>query len=133
MKTIITFFTIATFVCCSYARAQKPTGTKTKSDKPQQQETKYRNVNNEAKLKKVSDVLIMRSGTMMLFKDGRVTPMETEMTLKNGTIVKPDGTVKLKDGSTKIMQSGDRIDLEGHLTQMGNPAAEPPQPQNKNK
>ena len=78
----------------------------------------------QAELKKVHEMWIVRMGKVMNFKDGVLTPLEKQMTMKNGTVVRPNGLLTMKDGSTYQMQDGERLDMEGNL--MGHRQPAPP-------
>jgi len=45
-------------------------------------------------------------------------PMETEMTLENGTRVMTDGTYMDKNGSTMRMKNGDHMMMSGKMMPM---------------
>lgn len=59
------------------------------------------------------DHIMMKDGKMMVQKDGKVTMLEGQMSLENGTTVKPDGTVTMKDGEMMVLKNGDAIDMMG--------------------
>ena len=53
----------------------------------------------------------MENGTLKVEQDGVV--ITNEVTLANGTIIKPDGTIQRKDGTSAVMKQGECIDVDG--------------------
>ncbi len=51
----------------------------------------------------------------MVRKDGKVTAMETDMTLPDGTMIMMDGTVKTPEGNTVVLKDGDEVTLQGKV------------------
>ena len=47
---------------------------------------------------------MMKDGTMMMMKKGKMMEMEIDVTMKNGTVCTKDGTCKMKNGKTMIMK-----------------------------
>jgi hypothetical protein len=76
---------------------------------------------NQATVRPVKDMMILRQGKMMIFKDSHLSPMEKPMTMKNGTVITPTGMMTMKDGSTHQMAEGERLDMDGNM--MGNKPA----------
>jgi hypothetical protein len=72
----------------------------------------------QAMAKPVKDMMIMRQGKMMIFKDSHLSPMEKPMTMKNGTVITPNGMMTMKNGTTKQLIDGERLDMDGNM--MGN-------------
>jgi hypothetical protein len=62
--------------------------------------------------------VMMKNGKLLMMKNGQTTPLTTDLTLDNGTVVMTNGTVKAKDGSTTTLKEGDYITMDG--TTMGN-------------
>ena len=65
-----------------------------------------------------SDGIMMKDGKLMITQNGKTMPMETEMTLKNGTRVMTDGTYMDKNGSTMRMKNGDHMMMSGKMMPM---------------
>ena len=59
--------------------------------------------------------LLMENGKVLLIMDetGMGIKMENDMTLKNGTIIKPDGSYQLQSGIQLQLQKGQVIDANG--------------------
>jgi hypothetical protein len=60
------------------------------------------------------DGVTMRNGKMMKYDNGRLIPMDKEITMPSGK-VGLDGTVTLKDGSKVILKDGDIMSQKGEL------------------
>lgn len=59
--------------------------------------------------------LLMENGKVLLIMDetGMGIKMENDMTLKNGTIIKPDGSYQLQSGIQLQLQNGQVMDANG--------------------
>lgn len=59
--------------------------------------------------------LLMENGKVLLIMDetGMGIKMENNMTLKNGTIIKPDGSCQLQSGIQLQLQNGQVMDANG--------------------
>lgn len=64
---------------------------------------------------KMKDCVMMKDGKMMIKKDGKMTSMEYDMTMSNGSVISPNGMVKMKDGKTMQMHNGDKMDMNGEM------------------
>ena len=60
-----------------------------------------------------TDHIAMDNGKMIAIMDGKIIPMDQEVTMKNGTKCMTDGTCLLTDGKKVIMKNGDKMDLNG--------------------
>jgi hypothetical protein len=68
-----------------------------------------------------SDGVMMHEGKMVMMKAGKATgPMESAMTMSNGTTVMTDGTVKTQDGRETQMKEGQMMMMDGHMMDGGN-------------
>ena len=65
-----------------------------------------------------SDGIMMKDGKLMITQNGKTMPMETEMTLENGTRVMTDGTYMDKNGSIMRMKNGDHMMMSGKMMPM---------------
>ena len=63
----------------------------------------------------VKDCIMMEDGKMIVYKNGKSSKMESDMTLSNGTMVSTDGSVKLKNGKTVMLKNGESIGLNGKM------------------
>ncbi|MGA2090480.1 MAG: DUF6799 domain-containing protein [Endomicrobiales bacterium] len=63
----------------------------------------------------IKEYVMMKDGKMIVvMKSGKKQMMDKSMVMSNGTIVMPDGTYVLTDGTKKVMNEGDRMDMEGN-------------------
>ncbi len=58
---------------------------------------------------------MMKDGKMMQMKDGKMTPMEKDMTMKDGTKCMVNGKCVMKDGKKMKMKNGDCMDMNGKM------------------
>jgi len=66
------------------------------------------------------DGVIMRDGKMMMMQAGKpMSPMTSDMTMADGTIVTTDGTVKRKDGTLTRMTNGQMMMMDGKIIEGG--------------
>ena len=64
--------------------------------------------------------VMMQGGKMMMMTDGKATgPMNSEMTMSDGTKVMTDGTVKMKDGKEMHMKDGQMMMMDGKMMEGG--------------
>jgi hypothetical protein len=64
--------------------------------------------------------VMMKDGKMMMMKEGKATgPMDSEMSMSNGTTVMADGTVKMKDGKAMHMRDGQMMMMDGKMMEGG--------------
>jgi thioredoxin 1 len=64
------------------------------------------------------DAVMMKSGKMMMRKDGSVTMMEEETTLDDGTKVMMDGKIMKPDGMVMKLEEGMMMEMDGDLRMM---------------
>lgn len=95
MKTLL--IVVAAFMISSAAFAQD------KMDKKKM----------DQKMDMKKDHMHMKDGKMEMVKGGKTTPMDKDMTLSNGDIIKIDGTMKMKNGKTMKLQEGDMVYMDG--------------------
>ena len=72
-------------------------------------------INNTPQVHKMQnhDGVIMKSGKVILMKNGQSSILTEDLVLTDGTTVMADGTVKSKDGTTATMQEGDYFKMDG--------------------
>ena len=61
----------------------------------------------------IGDCVLMKDGQMMMMAKGKVTPIEKDITLKDGTVCKVDGTCILKNGKRIKLSNGQGIEIAG--------------------
>lgn len=66
-----------------------------------------------ARQNKQGDVA-MKTGKMMVMKDGQWTQMKENTTMKDGTLVKTDGTVIDKTGRQRKLAEGESVSVNGY-------------------
>jgi hypothetical protein len=59
--------------------------------------------------------VMMKDGKMVVKKDGKESPMTSNMTMENGTEVMTDGTVKTSDGTTMKLTEGECVNMKGKI------------------
>jgi hypothetical protein len=62
------------------------------------------------------DMVMMKSGTMMIVRNGEMSPMDMVMTLSNGTKVAMDGTITMPDGTSRMLMDGEAMTMDGEMT-----------------
>lgn len=60
------------------------------------------------------DGYTMQNGKMMIIKDGKVTMMEKDVTLSNGTVIMSNGYYMEKGGAKIMMKEGQHMDIYGY-------------------
>lgn len=61
------------------------------------------------------DGVMMQNGRMMRVKKGKVTPLDNDITMSNGTKIQRDGTWTEKNGSKMMLKEGEHIDMSGKM------------------
>jgi len=64
---------------------------------------------------KTKDCCMMKGGKMMVMMDGKMMPMEKNMTMKNGTKCMTNGECIMKDGTKMKMKEGQCMDMSGKM------------------
>ena len=62
------------------------------------------------------DMVIMKSGRMMLLRSGDMIIMDENMTMPDGTKVMTDGTIILMDGTTLTLVEGEGMIMDAPVT-----------------
>ena len=62
----------------------------------------------------MKDCCMMKDGKMMMMKNGAMTPMEENVSMKNGTQCMTNGECVTKEGKTIRMQEGECMDMDGN-------------------
>lgn len=65
--------------------------------------------------KYVRDGFVMQGGHVKLVRRGNLYPIESPITLKNGSILMPDGIIQMTNGNTPILKEKDFIDMNGNI------------------
>lgn len=60
--------------------------------------------------------VVMQDGKMMKVNNGKMTILDYDMTMSNGTRIRSDGSYIKKDGNKMMMKDGQHMDMEGKIT-----------------
>lgn len=77
------------------------------------------------------DGILMTNGMVSLTKGGKISIIEKEITMSNGTRVLSNGTIINKNGSITLMKEGEHMDLTGKLTPVKGTKIPKQEPQKK--
>jgi len=77
-----------------------------------------RNIQNNSDNNSHVDGVMMQDEKMMMVKNGQLSVLDHEMTMRNGTKILSDGTYIKKDGTKMVMKEGQHIDMSGNLIPM---------------
>lgn len=64
------------------------------------------------------DGFTMQNGKMMIIKNGKVTMMEKDVTLSDGTVIMRNGYYMKKGGKKMMMSEGQHMDIYGYTISM---------------
>jgi len=64
------------------------------------------------------DGYMMQNGKVMVVKNGKMTLVEKDVTLSNGTTISKDGNYLIKGGNKTMFKEGEHMDLNGKLVPM---------------
>ncbi len=70
---------------------------------------------NDANSIQMTEYLKMKNGKMLMIKDGKMSQMNKEKKLSNGTMVSTNGMLKMKNGQTMMLKNGDMINMHGMM------------------
>jgi len=98
--------------------SQAKTSTDVNINKSNNETTQGSGVSNQQAYNSNSDGVVMKNGTMMTIMNGKMSKMERDMTMKNGTKVMTDGTIVKKDGTKMMMKEGQQVDMSGNISTM---------------
>ena len=73
------------------------------------------NGNNKNNIQSVPDGYRMQKGKVMVSSNGRVTPLEKEITFNDGSILRSDGTITRKNGSKQYIKDDEYVDITGKV------------------
>ena len=62
------------------------------------------------------DRVMMKDGRMLIVKDGKMLPMDIDMTMSDGTKVMTTGAILRPDGTTRQMAEGEAMYMNGEMT-----------------
>ncbi len=64
------------------------------------------------------DGYMMHNGSMVKIVNGKITPMEEDVTLSNGTMIMKNGSCMKKNGNQTMLKEGEHIDMTGKMIPM---------------
>jgi hypothetical protein len=117
MKKLILVFAAIAITGSAYAQTDSTKVRMGQKDMSENQ-NQNQNVQNKTVDKSHADGVMMQNGKLIQVKDGQVTTVEEDLTLKNGTKIKSDGTYIKKDGSKMTLKEGERFDMAGNVIPM---------------
>ncbi len=77
-------------------------------------------MNHQSMNKSHGDGVMMMNGKMMMEHNGKMTMMERDTMMANGTRIMTDGRCIKKDGSKMMMKEGQHMDMSGKMMPMKN-------------
>lgn len=114
MKKVI--FVIVAF-CFSMCLVAQTDSTRKKMNSDANNHHKMTKItNHQTTYKSFPDGVLMKNGKMRMVKNGKLTLLDHEMSMDNGTKVFPDGTLMKKDGTKIMMMEGQRMNMAGHIS-----------------
>jgi len=63
----------------------------------------------------MKDGMMMSKGKMMMIQGGRISAMDQDKTMSDGTEVTMNGTVTTPDEKSTTLNNGDMVDMTGHI------------------
>lgn len=61
------------------------------------------------------DKVTMQNGRMMVTKNGKMLPMDMNITMSEGTVVTLDGTIRMTDGTMRRLMDGESMTMDGRM------------------
>lgn len=115
MKKLILVSAAILFSIGSFAQAD---AAKRKMDHDKKANKSDNSMNHRTTDKSHPDGVMMQDGKMMMVKNGKMTMLDKDVTMDNGTKVMSNGTCVKKDGSKMMMKEGEHIDMSGKMNHM---------------
>lgn len=109
---------IAVVAITTGAYAQTNDMNNTKSQDIKNKNTLDKNYNQHSDVYNHPDGYMMQNGKVMVIKNGKLTQVEKDVTLSNGTIITKDGTYLTKGGTKTVFKEGEHMDLTGKIIPM---------------
>jgi hypothetical protein len=69
-----------------------------------------------SKNEKYADGYLFRNGKVMLIQNGKMTLVEKDVTLSNGTLIMHNGNYMVKGGKKIMLKDGEHMDMNGKVT-----------------
>jgi len=113
MKKVIFVSTALCFSLCLFAQTDPTKNKMYHDDKDHPRMTKE--MNHQTGYKSFPDGVMMKNGKLMMLKTGKLTMMDHEMTMSNGTKIMSDGTIMKKNGTKMMMKEGQHMDMSGNM------------------
>lgn len=86
-------------------------------DKNENRDTKDSRIqNSQREDNRLTDGVVMQNGKVMIVKSGKMTPMEKDLTMSNGTKVMRDGSYMHRDGKKVMLKEGEHLDMGGKIS-----------------
>lgn len=112
MKKLILVFVAIAITAGAYAQA----GSVNVKTSPQDlKNTQNQNMQNSPVDKSHPDGVMMQNGKMMVVKSGKMTSLDRDMAMTNGTKIMSDGTYIKKDGTKVTLKEGQHLDMSGNM------------------
>lgn len=112
MKKLILIFAAIAITAGAYAQAGSAIRIMSPRDRYNSQKEDLQNKPIE---KSHPDGVIMQNGKMMKVQNGKMTNLDNDITMSNGTKVMSDGTYIKKDGTKMTLKEGQHIDMQGKI------------------
>lgn len=109
MKKIL--LSIATIIITAGAYAQSVSESAYKTEK--HSENKYYSGSEN---RNPPDGFMLHDGNLVMVKSGKITQVEYDTTLSNGTVIMRDGHYMKKDESKVMFKEGEHMDMSGKIT-----------------
>jgi hypothetical protein len=115
MKKLILVFTAILFSISSFAESDS-----TKVMKTHKRVVTSKRVTSKTYTthKAHPDGVMLVDGKAMMIKNGKMTKLESDVYLNNGTKVTPEGMCTDKTGTSMMMKEGEHLDMEGNMVVM---------------
>lgn len=118
IKKALLVIVVVTMSAGAYAQTNSPDSNNKHRD--QHKTTMDKNHQQYPNNYKHPDGYMLQNGKMVLYKNGKITSIDKDVTLPDGTVIMKNGSYKQKDGSNNLFKEGDHIDMMGNRVPMDN-------------
>lgn len=109
MKKILVLSTALFLSCASFAQNDSTINRK-----------KQKSASSQTMELQKTDGVMMKNGSMMTVKKGKMSGMTSDLVCKNGTTVTTKGVISRKDGSQEVLKEGECFDACGKIMIVNN-------------
>lgn len=116
IKKVLLAIAVVTITTGAYAQTNDMNSNKSQDMK--NKSTLDNDYNQNSDVYNHSDGYMIHNGRIMMIKNGKMTSVDKDVTLPNGTTITKDGTYLIKGGTKTKFKDGEHMDMSGKMIPM---------------